>query len=593
MTAMMKRDKGRMLMSKHCIWLGVVIGLFAMASTANAQDKLPDLMPMVIDANKGDVEIRNIGNAVAKPSQVFVLCSRISPKTHHSERCAAGVHLPGFIDKWNTWPIDVPALKPGAKFSIHVFGNGAFPRKPGVYGMSLTADPLKHVVESNESNNNTRLDTVIQAVHAMKKIERGQLQVRVLMDGKPIKAAVVLTRPGLAMHEMPLIQRRERMKQTPFEVSWPVGKYDLHIHSEVSSPVNVYMQSRAIPIEIKKGQRLEKSITIPSGHLQLDTTVEGKTTTGIEVEISTLQGDFKYFYGRGLLTTPLDISLPAGQYKIEAKSVKQKQLRLANVDIKAGSTIKKSLSFDKLRVGYLKLNVLMDGKVIPFKYGGFNYPGSNLLVDVKLYSSETGEPFVPLEAVRNKPIKLREGVYDLKVHERTVGGKNIEVKRIAIREGETVDKTVEIRQPGTLKIKARWIGQPYNIAACAAYHNPFNLNRLGALMGGGSGSGGRSRGDCLDPNAFLRASISSPGRNDGDIAKDVYLKSRTTKNSAGKVDDNERVQILDIEPDVYDLEVWPVIQGDHRELKQALKGVKITAGGIIQKKLEFRWPGKK
>jgi len=556
--------------------------LFMPASPAVAQEQLPDLTPVVINASEGRVEVRNVGHAVANPSQAYVVCSIVH--AGRASPCAKGMHLPGYIEKWNVLPVDVPALKPGESYPIQLFGAGAFQKKSeNNYGINISTDARKRIAESNEANNDTHLSLVAES--ATKKIEMGQLQIQVLMHGVPIKAAVTLTAPGKTAHEMVLIQRRNRMKQTPFEESWPVGKYDLHIHSEVSSPVNIYMLSKAIPVEIKKGQRLEKTVTIPSGRLQLDTTVEGETTAGTKVKISTLQGDFKYFYGLGLLTAPLDVTFPAGQYKLEAKSEEQQQTRFVIVDIKAGSTTKKLLNFDKLRVGYLKLNLLMDGEPIPFEYG-FNATRRDLLADVRLVSSETAEPFEPLEAVRDKPIKLREGVYDLKVHERTVGGKDVEVKRIAIREGHTTDKTVEIRQPGTLNIKARWTGQPYNVAACVAYHNPINLNRLGALMGGGSGAGGRSRGKCLDPNVFLRASISSPGRSDGDIGKDIYLKSRG-------YDDDERMQSINIEPGVYDLTVWPILQGDHRELAQTLRTIEITAGGITKKKLEFRWPGKK
>lgn len=582
---------------RHLSLFWLIASLFVMASAALAQEKLPDLTPVVVDANQGYVEVRNIGNAVSEPSQLYVVCSALY--SGKSSPCAAGLHLPGYIEKWNTLPFDIPALKPGGSYRVQMFGAGAFSQKPGnYYGMKITSDPLKKIAESNETNNYTRLDTTPDRgpQKVVSREERsGQLQLTVMMDGKPIKAAIVLTRPGQMSYEMPIIQRRERMKQTPFESSWPVGKYDLHIHSEVSVPVNIYMQSKAIPIEIKKGQLLKKSITIPSGRLQLGATVEGEVTSGIEVKLSTLQGVYKSFYGLGLLTAPLDVSLPAGQYKLEAKSVEQKQSRFANVEVKAGSTIKKSLNFDKLRVGFLKLNILMNGKPTPFEYG-FNMPSSDLLSDVHLSSSETGEPFVPLEPVSNKPIKLREGVYDLKVHERTVGGKDVEVKGITIREGETVEKTVELRRPGTLNIKARWVGQPYNIVACAAYHNPLNPQRLGALMGG---SGGAYRGDCLDPYVHMSASVSSPGRSDGNIAKLVHLGLSMNMSSDEKENNGIYVQALDIEPGVYDLEVWPVAQGghivkgDHRKLKQTLKGVEITSGGITERKLKFRWPGKK
>jgi len=143
-------------MKGGCVWPGVAACLFVMASTAMAQERLPDLIPVVINANQGSVEIQNIGHTVAKPSRVFVVCSvRDSGKT---KPCAEGLHLPGFIKKWNTLPFDIPALKPGAIHRIRVFGAGAFPHTPGLHGMNIIVDPLKKVAESNESNNSTRLE---------------------------------------------------------------------------------------------------------------------------------------------------------------------------------------------------------------------------------------------------------------------------------------------------------------------------------------------------------------------------------------------------------------------------------------------------
>ncbi len=48
---------------------------------AQAQDKLPDLIPMVVDANKGLVEVRNIGGATAESSQLVIVCSRFDSTT--------------------------------------------------------------------------------------------------------------------------------------------------------------------------------------------------------------------------------------------------------------------------------------------------------------------------------------------------------------------------------------------------------------------------------------------------------------------------------------------------------------------------------
>ena len=84
----------------------------------------------------------------------------------------------------------------------------------------------------------------------------------------------------------------------------------------------------------------------------------------------------------------------------------------------------------------------------------------------------------------------------------------------------------------------------------------------------------------------MAAWISSPGRSDGNIAKIMSAPSG-----------NEYKPYLNIDPSLvkltaglYDISVWP---RDHRELMQTLNGVKITAGGVLEKNLEFRWPSEK
>jgi len=394
-------------------------GTVAMAATAS---KLPYLIPVVVNAYQGAVEIQNIGDTVATPSQIFVVCSRLTAKSEHAESCAAGLQLSGFIVKWNTLPIDIPTLQPGEKYLVHIFGAGAFPRRPGTYGMKITADPLKHIAESSEKNNYTRLDTVIK---------------------------------------------------------------------------------------VKK---------LPDAYV-------------------------------------------SGTLRNRAQAASEGE-------------------------GFLHLRVLINGRPIPFEIG-WTSPARGFLSEEYLFSSDTGKAVVPLTGTYVQPMKLRVGV---KVHERAVGGKDIVIKRIAIRKGEKVEKTVDIHQPGVLNIMARWTGQPLNILACAEYHNPVNLARLGALMRGGSGAGGRSRGDCLDPKVSLAATISSPGRSDGNVARMDGLISKVNKNPDGKIAVGENIEYIDIEAGVYDIGLWPV---GHRELEQTLKGVEITSGGITERKLEFRWPGKK
>ena len=102
----------------------------------------------------------------------------------------------------------------------------------------------------------------------------------------------------------------KHMTQTPFEVSLPAGKYDLYVHALVS-PLLIYMQTNAVPIEIKAGEQLQTSVTIPSGRLQASSTLDGKNIAGMKVDISgnafaTDPSGFKQFSTYGSLQTPID-----------------------------------------------------------------------------------------------------------------------------------------------------------------------------------------------------------------------------------------------------------------------------------------------
>ncbi len=575
-------------MLKRIILFCLLIGDLVVLPMANAQDQLPDLIPVVIDANQGSIEVRNIGNATAEPSELYVVCSSI--KIAKIQPCGRGLHLPGYIEKWNVLPYDIPALEPGSRFSLQLFGSGGFPRlEADSYGMKITIDPLRKITESNEGNNYTRLDTVLPEKGS------GILQVKVLMNGKLIKSAIVVTQPGnpdkvvLQTESIPGKSGRQ-MKQTPFDVTLPAGKYDLYVRTEMESPLKTYLRTKALPIVIKNDERLESSIVIPTGHLQLSTSVEGKEKSGIKLDMMGLNRNFNYFSSTGYLETPIDIIVPAGTYKVNTRNTEEKQVQTINVDIKAGSSISKLINFDKLQAGYLILNLVMDGKPIPFKFGWAS-AAEAYLTDVNLFSSETGKPAAPLESgYNNQPVKLRVGNYDLKVHERAVGGKDYVIERIAIREGETIEKTVEIRQPGTLNIMGRWVDQPRNLLACAKYYNPLNINRLGSLMGGGSGAGGRSRGDCFSPDVFsLAAAISGAGQTAEDMTEIERLQSIAVAKDNGQFKAGDRIGSIKMEAGVYDIVIWPV---DHQELKQTLKAVEIFAGGVVQQKLEFRWPDK-
>ncbi len=556
-----------------------------------------DLTPVVIDADQGVIEIRNIGNVAAEASQIFVLCTVIRPGSG-SQPCAAGLDLPGYIPKWNTLPVDIPALQPAANYRLQLFGPATFPGRAGTYAVVITADPLHSIAEANESNNTARWQTDVSMEGSspakpagepddqvpMASKGAGSLQVRVLMQGKPVGAAIRVTLPGrwnqlVLQNEMVEGDSDKHMTQTPFEVSLPAGKYDLYVHALVS-PLLIYMQTNAVPIEIKAGEQLQTSVTIPSGRLQASSTLDGKNIAGMKVDISgnafaTDPSGFKQFSTYGSLQTPIDVSVPPGKYHIKVWYPEGRQSQSFDVEIEAGKTINSDVSFRQLRTGYLKLNVMMDGKAVPSQ--------GDYLFDVYLLDAKTGDQITPLEGAYTGPLQLPVGTYDVKIHERVIGGSDIVLKAIEIREGKTLEKRAEIHQPGSLEIVSHWTDQPTDIIACAKYYNPLNPDRLGALMGGHS----VSRGNCLSSDAHLAAWVSSPGHNDGNVAKIEAMTPGSLLTTDGTVTSSEASENLQLIKGQYTIMVWPV---GHRELAQTLNRVDILPGGVTQRKLEFRWP---
>jgi hypothetical protein len=567
-----------------CLLGGWAIGAATAAETQNR----PDLVPVVVDASRGYIEVRNVGHAVAEPSQLFVNCSTLH--AGKSTPCAAGLHLPGYIEKWNVLSYDVPALQPGAKYPLHLFGSGGFPRNLSDYHMVITSDPLKRIVESDESNNLARLDAMSEKKSAIasqqqKKDLNGKINLSISVNGKAVKTEIRVVKSGETRFAYwTQYQPGGPALPSPIQFALPTGIYDIHIKPYGD---NLFIE-KTITLEVKSGATINNSINLQTGHLEVHAQAGSETLNapiGILQNGIPMRGD-----PRSIMYTPFNVDLAQGNYTLVVTNPKDRWKKSAEIRIKAESDTQKTFTFTRMHAGFIKLHLLMDGKPIPFEFG-WTSDTSGYFADANLLSSDTGESIAPIEAVQNdQPAKLGEGIYDLKVHERAVGGKDIVVNRIAVRAGETVEKTVEIRQPGALKIKARWTHQPLNLVACAEYHNPINLNRLGALMGGGSGAGGRSRGDCFSPIVSLAASVSSPGRSDGNIAKETYPKRAAAKSDHGQFSAGDSIEIIEIEPGVYDVTVWPV---GHRELEQTLKDVAITAGGDVQRKLEFRWPDQK
>ncbi len=577
----------------------LIICVTCTANSAAASSKLPDLMPVVVNADWGLVEVRNIGEAAAEPSRVFVNCSRI----FHGKTtaCGAGLQLPGYIEKWNILPYDIPALQPGGSYRFHVFGDHAFPSRPGSYGMSISADPYKRVTEASESNNATRLDTLIKAekVSSLQYSDlfpqqilsagkgKGLLKIRVLMAGKLIASAVRVTQHGKS--ERTVLQTKSRrsdsyehMKQTPFAVTLPAGRYDLYVQARVS-PLQVYMQTVAMPVVIKAGKQLEKTVTIPSGHLKISSSITGKTTTGMTVEVTggasykNKLPDFDNYMTFQKLKTPVDADVPPGKYKIKVQNPQTGEIQNFDVLVKDRGAVEKSLAFNKFHAGYLKFSLLVDGKRIPakefYKYVGLTVTSTTTSKQIKPGSGD--------------PLRLPSGVYDVLIHEQAWGNADRHLPGIKISDDKTTERTITLQQPGELQLVSRWQSSKLDEAECAVI-KPLASAAVIPIYA----------------YLYLTDTHLVPDNSDKiakcylDINPMVVTYSRRDKKTRRSTAPNNvyskeypamktRVAAIRLVPGMYDFSLWPL---KHPELKQTLKNIKIDSDKALLKELMFARP---
>ena len=403
--------------------------------------------------------------------------------------------------------------------------------------------------------------------HIVAATQAGELKLTVLFDNKPVSTAVVITE---ARHRNHVILQTEHvhgdsyrhMQPTPFSVELPAGDYDLYVHANVS-PLKIYLRTRAIPIIIAAGKTLQKRITIPAGHLHIGAQIEGRDIAGMSVDIAAsaaykdrLPG-FENYTHTARVKTPVDIAVPPGQYSFTVRNPQSRQSKKASVRVRPGESVKRLLSFKPLRAGYLKVNVLMDGKPLP-------QADRSRYVSLTITDDKSGKTVNPLpKMAAESGIKLPAGDYTVTLHERALNGHD-RVFKLHIDDKKTVSREISIQQPGQLSVSAMWTGQPVDISHfgdCLHYYNPFNSDHLGTLMGGHTVSRGKCTSSRID-ELLLRLS-----------------------DAGGRVIDTTMTN-FSLLPGTYTLTVWPKARP---ELRKTLHDVKISSGASLEKQLEFRW----
>ena len=363
--------------------------LLLVTTTAVSKEPLPDLTPMVINAEQGLVEVKNIGNVAVKPSQLYVVCSTFV-KGGKSSPCASGLHLPSYIKKWNVLPFNVPNLKPGESYQIHLFSAATLPRKIGNYGMKITADPLKKITESNESNNYTRLDTTI-------KPPPGKLRVVVQDDRKQtLKSFNYFIQKHGTKQKYKGIVVSGNDQTSPLEVEIPEGQYDVHIVSkndfyagfnglrryyshvaeiqkDMAHHILAPMREKIIANTlITSGKTTNKRVVfkhLKLGFLKISVNADSKQEPKIWLNIkpSGQSQSILEFHGPFYFDSVLKVPLAAGSYLVHMEPQNEgyqgpgyKKTEFG-VTIKPGETLQQKINYTRQNKGTLKLTVLVNG----------------------------------------------------------------------------------------------------------------------------------------------------------------------------------------------------------------------------------------
>ncbi len=389
-------------------------------------------------------------------------------------------------------------------------------------------------------------------------------------------AEVKVTKHGAAGYVYwTIYQKGGPALQTPLDIPLPAGAYDVYVKPVFDRRTFSMLEEKVISLAIEAGQQRRETINFQVAHLTVSARQAGGaglSNAGIGIGKGWEPIKPPSLHNRQM---PAAFAIAPGKHTVVVESPETRTRKQVRIDVAAGQAFDQIVVLDKAEVGTLEVNIVKDGKpVAPRDF--------NQYATVTINSTTTQKQVRPLSGGYGKPSVLPSGMYDVIVHMSALGSGDRKFENVRIDSGKSVVRRVNIHQPGTLKITAKWTHQPLNIVACARYYNPLNPARLGALMGGHS----VSRGKCLSPVVYMAAWISSPGRNDGNIAKIISAPSGNKYKSYLNIDPS----LVHLTAGLYDISVWP---RDHRDLMQTLKGVKIAAGEVLQKNLEFRWPSEK
>ncbi len=457
-------------------------GWMSMSMTVMAHADAPDLLPVVIDAAQGTVEIRNIGDTPAQRSQVFVICSKFDADSKHSEPCSAGLSLPGYIGKWNALPYDVPDLPPGGSYRFQVFGAGAFPHTPGSYGVQIIADSGNQIAESNEQNNNTRLDSVVKAEPGIVKL------IAHVGTGRPEWPIHIVVRRHATDTAAPgKVVTVGDPQLFPHDIYLPPGSYDIRVTQRqtfLNSSINPQADFQqllsqqivgelelgnfsAVTVEPEKVSERTISFKQPApGKLMVHTLCDGEPARAY-LDVSTPDQATRPLLKSypAYLDSDVAVNLLPGRYELKIEPEDRTRgyqghgyrAQTLVVEIEAGKTSEETVTFTAAPKGRLVLTSLVDGSrgkaEIGIRPAGSTTNFGAVIASYNLFSLSTG--LLPGHYdIQVRPLEVALSVGGVDVFHGKWEGPGLKTRRvdgiepvilhdIEIRAGEVVEKTVE------------------------------------------------------------------------------------------------------------------------------------------------------
>ncbi|MDI7246655.1 MAG: VWA domain-containing protein [Bacillota bacterium] len=334
---------------------------------------------------------------------------------------------------------------------------------PGKYSVqcTYTGDP-----QQNRTVENVEVKAGETKEVAVTFDQPGKLRLKVLVDNKPSNEARVSVHQNQKLYRTlsPLPGERG-----VFECGVLEGAYDIQVTPSVAGFTEQWVRD----VKVKAGQTVEKQVAFNPSKIRVKVTAEGKPFFVEDMRLMLYEhdpekrdsqvGSEEYVCDIEMVEKGLfEVKIKEGVYDLLAVNLgtgyADKTIR--KLEIKPGETLEKSLEIGGM--GKVTVKVTSGGK--PYSVGGMR-----LMLyehDPEKRDSQVGsEEYVcDIEMVEKGlfEVKIKEGVYDLLAVNLGTGYADKTIRKLEIKPGETLEKSLEIGGMGRIIVKVTSGGKPYS-----------------------------------------------------------------------------------------------------------------------------------